>query len=220
MSPPVKIVFGTGSVGDRITGASTQEALDLLHKHGHVEIDTAAVYPNNQPGASESEIGKVHPDWARVSTKVMAGVERSNSRGKMQQSLEGSLEKLNGLDLDIFYYHVPEAATPMEEQAAAMDEAHKAGKFKRFGISNFSPEQVEELAEIAERKGECGFFALPLLRLVLLVLQLDRTLTFGQAMSGQACSRDNTTCWPGRVRTICCLFCANMGLRITPTREQ
>jgi aflatoxin B1 aldehyde reductase len=42
----------------------------------------------------------------------------------------------------------------MEEQAKAMDEAFKAGKFKRFGISNFSPEQVEELVGIAEREGE------------------------------------------------------------------
>jgi aflatoxin B1 aldehyde reductase len=154
MSPPVKIVFGTGSVGDRLTGASAQEAFDLFHKHGHVEIDTAAVYPPPNPGASETEIGKVQPEWAQVSTKVMPGVERANSREKMQQSLEASLEKLNGLEVDVFYYHSPETVTPMEEQAAAMDEAYKTGKFKRFGISNFSPQQVEELVEIAERKGE------------------------------------------------------------------
>ena len=112
------------------------------------------MYPPPNPGVSEVEIGKVHPEWAQVSTKVLPGVERANSREKVQQSLQTSLEKLNGLDVDIYYFHSPDAATPMEEQAAAMDEAHKAGKFKRFGISNFSPEQVEELVEIAERKGE------------------------------------------------------------------
>ena len=154
MSPPVKIVFGTGSVGDRLTGATAQEAFDLFRKHSHVEIDTAAVYPPPNPGVSEVEIGKVHPEWAQVSTKVLPGVERANSREKVQQSLQTSLEKLNGLDVDIYYFHSPDVVTPMEEQAAAMDEAHKAGKFKRFGISNFSPAQVEELVEIAERKGE------------------------------------------------------------------
>jgi aflatoxin B1 aldehyde reductase len=154
MSPPVKIVFGTGSVGDRLTGATAQEAFDLFRKHGHVEIDTAAAYPPPNPGAGEVEIGKVHPDWAQISTKVLPGVERANSREKLQQSLGTSLEKLDGLDVDIYYFHSPDAATPMEEQAAAMDEAHKAGKFRRFGISNFAPEQVEELVEIAERKGE------------------------------------------------------------------
>jgi len=152
MSPPVKIVFGTGSIGDRITGASTKEAFDLFRKHGHVEIDTAAAYPPPNPGASETEIGRVQPDL-QVSTKVMPGVERANSREKMQQSLASSLEKLSGLDVDVYYFHTPDATTPMEEQAAAMDEAHKAGKFKRFGISNFSPQQVEELMEIAEKKG-------------------------------------------------------------------
>jgi len=153
MSSPPKIVFGTGSIGDRFTGASAQEALDLFRKHGHVEIDTAAVYPMNNPGASETEIGRIHPDWAQVSTKVTGGIERGNSREKMQQSLAGSLERLNGLGVDVFYFHVPDLVTPMEEQAKAMDEAFKAGKFKRFGISNFSPEQVEELVGIAEREG-------------------------------------------------------------------
>jgi aflatoxin B1 aldehyde reductase len=154
MSPTPKIVFGTASIGDRITGASAQEALDLFHAHGHVEIDTAAVYPPPNPGASESEIGQIHPDWAAVSTKVMPGVERANSREKLQQSLTSSLEKLNGLDVDILYFHAPDAATPMDEQAKAMDEASREGKFKRFGISNFSPEQVEELVGIAGREGE------------------------------------------------------------------
>jgi aflatoxin B1 aldehyde reductase len=154
MSPTPKIVFGTASIGDHITGASAQEALDLFHAHGHVEIDTAAVYPPPNPGASESEIGQIHPDWAAVSTKVMPGVERANSREKLQQSLTSSLEKLNGLDVDILYFHAPDAATPMDEQAKAMDEASREGKFKRFGISNFSPEQVEELVGIAGREGE------------------------------------------------------------------
>jgi aflatoxin B1 aldehyde reductase len=158
MSPTPKIVFGTASIGDRITGASAQEALDLFHAHGHVEIDTAAVYPPPNPGASESEIGKLQvADWVQVSTKVMPGVERANSREKLQQSLTSSLEKLNGLDVDIFYFHAPDAATPMEEQAKAMDEAFREGKFKRFGISNFSPEQVEELVGIAGREGELAF---------------------------------------------------------------
>jgi aflatoxin B1 aldehyde reductase len=176
MSPPVKVVFGTGSIGHSITGASAQEAFDLFRKHGHVEIDTAAVYPPPNPGASETEIGRVHPDWAQVSTKALPGVERANSREKMQQSYEASAEKLNGLDVDIYYFHAPEAVTPMEEQAAAMDEAHKAGKFKRFGISNYSPQQVEELVEIAERMGEWfpfGFGWSALLGLVL-VLTFDR----------------------------------------------
>jgi len=153
MSPPVKIVFGTGPFGDRITGDSAKEAIDLFHKHGHVELDTAATYPPTSPGASESEIGKVHPVWARVSTKVLVGVEQANSREKVEQSLQGSLERLNGLDVDVFYFHTPDA-TPLEEQAAVMDDAYKAGKFKRFGVSNFSPQQIEELVEIAERKGE------------------------------------------------------------------
>ena len=178
MSPPPKIVFGTGSIGDRLTGSSAQEALELFHKHGHVEIDTAAAYPINIPGASESEIGRIHPDWAKVSTKIIGYGERANSREKVQQGLEASLQKLNGMEVDMLYFHTPEAVTPMEEQAKAMDEAFKAGKFKRFGISNFSPEQVEELVGIAGREGELFSFN-PILYCWLLLLVLNSDFSTG-----------------------------------------
>lgn len=34
-----------------------------------------------------------------------------------------------------------------------MNEAYKAGKFERFGISNYSARQVEELVSICEKNG-------------------------------------------------------------------
>jgi aflatoxin B1 aldehyde reductase len=34
-----------------------------------------------------------------------------------------------------------------------MNEAYKAGKFERFGISNYSAQQVEELVSICEKNG-------------------------------------------------------------------
>lgn len=151
---PVKIVFGAGSVGGTIIGDDVKEVVDLFHKHGHSEIDTAAAYPINDFGASERNLGKQDLSWARVSTKVIAMKERANSLERVREGLAESQEKLSGKDIDIYYFHLPETVTPMEEQAAAMDEAYKAGKIKRFGISNFSPKQVEELMEVVERKGK------------------------------------------------------------------
>jgi aflatoxin B1 aldehyde reductase len=34
-----------------------------------------------------------------------------------------------------------------------MNKAHKAGKFERFGISNYTAEEVEKLVEICETNG-------------------------------------------------------------------
>jgi aryl-alcohol dehydrogenase-like predicted oxidoreductase len=153
---PVKVVFGAGFIGDALVGDDVKTVVDLFRKHGHVEIDTAAGYPINDAGGSEKALGQQDLDWARVSTKLSAMKERANSLENLREGLKDSLERLNRKEVDIYYFHLPEAATPMEEQAAAMDEAYRAGKFKRFGISNFTPQDVEELMEVVERKGECS----------------------------------------------------------------
>lgn len=151
---PVKVVFGAGSVGDSLVGDDVTTLLDLFRKHGHVEIDTAAAYPINNFGASEKTLAQHDLSWAKVSTKLSAMKERANSLENHRQGLEDSQKGLGEKEIDIYYFHLPETVTPMEEQAAAMDEAFRAGKFKRFGISNFSPQQIEELMEVVERKGE------------------------------------------------------------------
>jgi len=157
MSPnkPAKVVFGTGSVGDTLTGDDLKNTLELFRKHGHVELDTAATYPINNFGASEKALAQQDLSWASLSTKISAMKERANSLENVRDSLATSEKQLSGKDIDILYFHMPDAVTPLEEQAAAMDEAYRAGKFKRFGISNFAPQQIEELMEIVERKGEC-----------------------------------------------------------------
>lgn len=152
---PAKVVFGTGSVGDTLTGDDLKKTLELFRKHGHVELDTAATYPINNFGASEKALAQQDLSWASVSTKISALRERANSLENVRDSLSASQKQLDGKEIDILYFHMPDAVTPLEEQAAAMDEAFRAGKFKRFGISNFAPQQIEALMEIVERKGEC-----------------------------------------------------------------
>ncbi len=55
--------------------------------------------------------------------------------------------------VDIFYLHSPDKETPLEETLEAVNEVYKTGVFKRFGLSNFSPEDVEKAHEIATSKG-------------------------------------------------------------------
>ena len=38
----------------------------------------------------------------------------------------------------MWYLHAPDHTTPFEETLKAVDELHKEGKFKRFGVSNFT----------------------------------------------------------------------------------
>ena len=47
---------------------------------------------------------------------------------------------------------MPDPKHPLEPVLAGIDQLHQSGMFKRFGISNFSPEDVEEVIRIAKEK--------------------------------------------------------------------
>ncbi len=55
--------------------------------------------------------------------------------------------------VDIYYLHAPDRTTPYEETLSIIDELHKQGKFKRFGLSNFLPDEVENMVRVAKEKG-------------------------------------------------------------------
>jgi hypothetical protein len=79
---PAKVVFGTASAGDTLTGDDLKKTLDLFRKHGHVELDTAATYPINNFGASERALAQQDLSWARLSTKISAlGAGGCDGRG-------------------------------------------------------------------------------------------------------------------------------------------
>ena len=40
--------------------------------------------------------------------------------------------------IEMWYLHAPDRTTPFEDTMRAVNELHKEGKFKRFGISNYA----------------------------------------------------------------------------------
>jgi L-glyceraldehyde 3-phosphate reductase len=69
------------------------------------------------------------------------------SRKYLLASLDQSLKR-TGLDyVDIFYHHRPDPDTPIEETASALATAVQSGKALYAGISAYSAEQTEQMAE-------------------------------------------------------------------------
>merc|ERR1711939_673655 len=50
--------------------------------------------------------------------------------------------------VDIFYIHAPDSKTDIEETVAGVNEVHKLGLFKRFGLSNYTAEDVQAVTTI------------------------------------------------------------------------
>ena len=59
--------------------------------------------------------------------------------------------------MNVYYLHAPDRVTPLKDTLEGVNELYKAGKFKRFGLSNFQPSEVLEVIKIAKENG----FVLP-----------------------------------------------------------
>ncbi|KAH8900747.1 aldehyde reductase [Thozetella sp. PMI_491] len=145
----VKVVYGAAwpSWSSDETGP---KILDILREEGVKEIDTARGYTN-----SEEKIGQrnASSEFA-IGTKfsgVWAGVPAT--REEIWNSATTSLEMLKTDQVDIYYLHAPDRVTPLKETLAAIDELFRQGKFKRFGLSNFLPNEVEDVIRVAKENG-------------------------------------------------------------------
>lgn len=154
-----QIVFGAAGLGqDFTTVESVQEVLTLLKDLKVSQIDTAARYPPINPGMSEKLLGSAHAASQGFSfgTKILMGPGDGSGeleRSAIQKSLYGSLERLGVNQVDVLYIHRPDPRTPLKDQAAALDNEYKNGKFKRLGVSNFSPELLQDYIQLCDENG-------------------------------------------------------------------
>lgn len=128
---------------------------------GITHFDLANNYGNPYNGSAEENFGRILDNGMRtfrdelcISTK--AGYEmwdgpygdKNGSRKYLTASLDQSLKRMKLDYVDIFYHHVFDPETPLEETALALDNAVKQGKALYVGISNYNTAQTEEITKI------------------------------------------------------------------------
>ncbi|MCJ1285984.1 hypothetical protein MMC26_005326 [Xylographa opegraphella] len=159
--PCPKIVLGAGSIGTAsdaqahfTTAEDAQAFLDLFRRYGHVDIDTARGYSPGAPGSSEQILGQTdYKQWAVMDTKVKSGSPKAHTKENIAESVRQSLSALKADKVHVEYLHMPDRSTPLEETCEAMNAAFVAGRFEKFGLSNFSPDEVEQVVAICARHG-------------------------------------------------------------------
>lgn len=148
--------FGNGDGNFANMEKMVHTAFDL----GITHFDLANNYGNPHNGSAEENFGRIlkgmstYRDEMIISTK--AGYEmwpgpygdRNGSRKYLTASLDQSLKRM-GLDyVDIFYHHVYDPNTPLEETALALDNAVRQGKALYVGISNYGTYHTGEMIKI------------------------------------------------------------------------
>jgi aryl-alcohol dehydrogenase-like predicted oxidoreductase len=158
------MTFGDGGVGAPIE--ECRRMVDAYAEAGGNVIDTASNY---RGGASETIVGELLAD--RRDQFVLASkytVTRDsadpnaagNHRKNLRLSLETSLRKLRTDYLDLYWVHLWDRHTPIEETMRALDDAVSAGKVLYVGISDAPAWIVSRANTLAEWRGWTPFVGL------------------------------------------------------------
>lgn len=157
--------YGTGTFGGtndffKTWGStSVPEAtrlVDLCLDAGLNFFDTANSYSNGDSEKILGEALKGRRTSALISTKasipVGAGVnDRGSSRYHLRRAVEESLRRLETDYLDVYFMHVFDALTPMEEILQTLDQLVREGKIRYFGCSNYSGWQLMKSLATSEK---------------------------------------------------------------------
>jgi aryl-alcohol dehydrogenase-like predicted oxidoreductase len=157
------LMFGGNVFGWTADERTSFSILDAFVDHGLNFIDTADVYSawidGHVGGESETIIG----NWFRESgkrdkivlaTKVgMLGTRAGLSAANIEAAVNDSLRRLKTDYIDVYFSHIDDAATPLEETLGAYQKLVKAGKVRVIGASNYTGERVAEALAVSKEAG-------------------------------------------------------------------
>src|ERR1700686_3866239 len=144
----------------------SRKIYDAYRAAGGNFIDTANMYTN---GSSENLVGEFihdHRQSAVLATKysnAMAGNDPNaagNHRKSMVQALEASLRRLKTDYIDLYWLHIWDQMTPVEEVMRAFDDLVRQGKVLYVGVSNAPAWLIAQANTLAELRGWTRFIGL------------------------------------------------------------
>jgi aryl-alcohol dehydrogenase-like predicted oxidoreductase len=140
--------------------AEAQKVYETYREAGGNFIDTANFYTN---GTSEKLLGEFmqgHRESVVLATKYSLAVAGNdpnaagNHRKSMMQAVEASLKRLQTDYIDLYWVHVWDGITPVEEVMRGLDDIVRQGKVLYAGISDAPPGGL--LRQILWRSFEAG----------------------------------------------------------------
>ena len=150
---PVRLVLGTMNFGKRTPEKEARAIIARAMERGIGCFDTANMYSD---GDSERILGRAIRDVrseVRIATKVGAQKREGLAPKRILAAIDESLERLAVDYVDVFYLHVPDAKTPIDETLGAMKDVLASGKARAWGVSNYAAWQVLEMCGTADRLG-------------------------------------------------------------------
>ena len=159
------LCMGVMYFGNRIGKEMSYHLMDRYVDAGGSFFDTANIYSfwisGFQGGESETVLGQWMRDRKNRSQLFIASkmgfayqnVERGLRADQIQTECEKSLQRLQTDVIDLYYAHVDDRDTPLEETMEAFDRLIKAGKVRYIGASNFLAWRLEKTRMVSRANG-------------------------------------------------------------------
>jgi aryl-alcohol dehydrogenase (NADP+) len=127
-----------------------RDSVVVASKGGHVRKLAAKYGEQKDPGPIGLPRPKPFRPWEAGET--VGPNDMGLSRKHLMQALEGSLKRLGTDYLDIYYAHMPDYVTPLDETLRAMDDMVRQGKVRYLGCSNFRAYQLARALAVSDQR--------------------------------------------------------------------
>src|SRR5437762_12331766 len=158
-----ELCLGTMTFGeDWGWGASKDESrkiYEAFREAGGNFIDTANLYTNGTSERFLGEFTEAHRNSVVLATKYANAPPgkdpnaAGNQRKTMMQAVEASLKRLRTDYIDLYWLHIWDQMTPVEEVMRGFDDLVRSGKVLYAGISDAPAWWVSRANAIAELRG-------------------------------------------------------------------
>jgi predicted oxidoreductase len=139
--------------------SAARAAIDAAFEAGITLFDTADIYGFGEQGFGKAEelLGGVFAsapelrDRMVLATKggIIPPTPYNSSAEYLTKAIDDSLVRLQTDRIDLWQIHRPDILTHPQEIARTIEDAHKAGKIRAFGVSNFTQAQIATLSQFS-----------------------------------------------------------------------
>lgn len=152
------LCLGTMTFAATTSDQDARAIADRALEAGMFFWDTADMYSR---GGSEEVVGRLlhgRREQVVLATKAFARMGPGPNDGGLSArhliaACEASLKRLGTDWIDLYYLHLPDRSTPIEESLRAIEDLTRSGKIRYAGCSNYFTWEVMELLGTQERNG-------------------------------------------------------------------
>lgn len=123
-----------------------ENAIFHAARAGYRLIDTASVYKNEDGVGRGLKAIPIPREEMFITTKVWNNAQRV---GDIEGAFNRSLDRLKLDYIDLYLIHWPVPGC-FKDTWHEMEKIYRSGRAKSIGVSNFSPQQLEELAAVSD----------------------------------------------------------------------